>query len=402
MAPLHDKLRILTDSAKYDASCASTRTARASAAAAPGICHSYTPDGRCISLLKILLTNYCIYDCAYCVNRASNDIPRARFEVDEVIALTLDFYQRNYVDGLFLSSGVIQSVDYTMERLVAVARTLRTDHAFAGYIHLKVMPGSSAELLAEAGRYADRVSANIELPTDADMRRLAPEKTHAAVEHTMSVVRRGIENAAQDSAVDAAAGFAPAGQTTQLIVGATDSSDREILARAESLYAQHALRRVYYTAYSPIPHQEALFRNRPTPRVREHRLYQADSLIRTYGFEPAELLEQGPDLDLHVDPKLAWALRHPELFPVDVNRAPRELLLRIPGFGRRTVARILRARQQRRLGEPELRRLGARLGGARHFIEMAGARPRVPVERLTAADFGRVAAAQGRLPLEGP
>ena len=391
------KLRILADSAKYDASCASTRSPRGNSAAAPGICHSYTPDGRCISLLKVLFTNYCVYDCAFCVNRISNDIPRARFEVAEIVALTLDFYRRNYVDGLFLSSGVIQSVDYTMEQLIAVARSLRETHGFAGYIHLKVMPGASADLVRQAGQYADRLSANIELPTDDDMRRLAPGKTHDTIRQAMNTIHGGIQAVEDDQASARTPAFAPAGQTTQLIVGATGSSDEDIITTAASLYDEHGLRRVYYTAYSPVPGQESLFVGAPTPLVREHRLYQADRLIGEYGFGVPELFEGRSDLDLRLDPKLAWALRHPDQFPVDVNAAPRETLLRVPGFGRKVVTRILSARRQTRLGAAELRRLGASLRVSRHFIVAADLRG-TDADRLTPEAFLSSNARQPPLP----
>lgn len=378
MSVLAKKLQILADSAKYDASCASTKTAR-DPAAAPGICHSYTPDGRCVSLLKILLTNYCIYDCAYCVNRASSDVPRARFAVREVVQLTLDFYRRNYIDGLFLSSGVIQAPDYTMEQLVAVARTLRAEHQFAGYIHLKSMPGVSRRLLRQAGLWADRLSVNIELPTTADLQQLAPDKTHAAIEQVMSDVRDEIDAAdadRRDAANASPPTYAAAGQTTQMVVGATGTHDVQILRTADRLYAQHRLRRVYFTAYSPIPGQDALLTGKPTPLVREHRLYQADQLVRNYGFVVDELLDdQRPDLDLRMDPKLAWALRHPERWPVDINTATREELLRVPGFGRQTVKRILSARRHTRIREMDLRRIGARLKAARPFILTADTRP---------------------------
>jgi putative DNA modification/repair radical SAM protein len=375
VSSLGKKLQRLADSAKYDASCASTKTAR-NEAAAPGICHSYTPDGRCVSLLKILLTNYCIYDCAYCVNRASNDIPRARFAIDEVVRLTIDFYQRNYIDGLFLSSGVIQSPDYTMEQIVEIARTLRVDHGFAGYIHLKAMPGVSPELLRTAGLWADRLSVNIELPTTDDLQRLAPDKSHQSIEAVMADVKAGIDEAADRSATAEAPAYAAAGQTTQMIVGATGTSDSGILSMAGRLYDRHNLRRVYFTAYSPIPGQETLLTGRPTPLVREHRLYQADHLVRQYGFSLAEIVsEEQPDLDLRIDPKLAWALRHPERWPVDVNTAAREDLLRVPGFGRQTVKRILAARRHTTLGIKELRRIGARLKAANLFILTRDSRP---------------------------
>ena len=389
MSGLAKKLHILADSAKYDASCASTKTSR-DPAAAPGICHSYTPDGRCVSLLKILLTNYCIYDCAYCVNRVSNDIPRARFAVDEVVQLTVDFYQRNYIDGLFLSSGVIQSAEYTMEQLVAVARTLRVTHDFRGYIHLKAMPGVSQDLLRQAGLYADRLSVNIELPTPGDLRRLAPDKTHDAIEGVMAGVRSEIDAAADAArgATNAPPAYASAGQTTQMIVGATATTDADILETAGRLYDEHRLRRVYFTAYSPIPGQESLLTGKPTPLVREHRLYQADQLVRQYGFAVDEIVTaERPDLDLRMDPKLAWALRHPEHWPVDVNAAPREVLLRVPGFGKTTVRRILSARRHTALETHHLRRMGARLKVAAHFIETADTRPGAGVERLDPAVF---------------
>ena len=387
MGELAKKLGILADSAKYDASCASTKTSR-SPAAAPGICHSYTPDGRCVSLLKVLLTNYCVYDCAYCVNRASNDIPRARFAVDEVVRLTIDFYQRNYIDGLFLSSGVIQSPDYTMEQIVAVARTLRETHAFAGYIHLKAMPGVSQELLAAAGLWADRLSVNIELPTTADIRRLAPDKTHESIEAVMAGVKTGIDAATDTASKTAPRPYASAGQTTQMIVGATDTTDADILRTAGKLYERHDLRRVYFTAYSPIPGQETVLTGKPTPLVREHRLYQADQLVRQYGFSVDEIVDdERPDLDLRMDPKLAWALRHPESWPVDVNTASREALLRVPGFGRQTVKRILAARRHAALGIAELRRLGTRLLVAKHFIVTRDSRPSIASQGVDAALF---------------
>ena len=387
MSALAKKLTILADSAKYDASCASTKTVR-DPAAAPGICHSYTPDGRCVSLLKVLLTNYCIYDCAYCVNRASNDIQRARFAVDEVVQLTLDFYQRNYIDGLFLSSGVIQSAEYTMEQIVAVARTLRVDHGFAGYIHLKAMPGVSQELLRDAGRWADRLSVNIELPTADDLRRLAPDKSQGAIEGVMAGVRAEIDIADAEKTNRSAPVYASAGQTTQMIVGATGTRDAEILRTADRLYGEHKLRRVYYTAYSPVPGQDALLAGTPTPLVREHRLYQADQLVRQYGFAVDELVDDTrPDLDIDLDPKLAWALRHPERWPVDVNTAPREALMRVPGFGRHTVKKILSARRQTALHFRDLVKMAVRTIVARHFIVTADSRPGIEAEHIDPAIF---------------
>ena len=380
---LQRKLAILADSAKYDASCASSGAKREGSAhgighaTGVGICHSYTPDGRCVSLLKILLTNVCIYDCLYCVNRASSDVPRARFTVDEVVTLTLDFYRRNYIEGLFLSSGVIQSPDYTMEQLVEVARRLRTEHHFGGYIHLKAMPDGSPLLLATAGRFADRVSVNIELPTPADLRQLAPEKSHQAITAAMSTLRRGIDEAtdARRAHRDAPT-FAPAGQSTQMIVGATATTDATILNTAAHLYSDHGLRRIYYSGFSPTPGPTRDLPANPAPLVREHRLYQADWLMRYYGFAPGELTTtEEPNLDLRIDPKTAWAVRHPEMFPIDVNTATREQLLRVPGFGRKTVDRLLASRRHRRLGLAELRKLRARLTLARPFIVACDWRP---------------------------
>jgi putative DNA modification/repair radical SAM protein len=379
---LQRKLAILADAAKYDASCASSGAKRDGSArgighaTGMGICHSYTPDGRCVSLLKILLTNVCLYDCLYCVNRVSNDVPRARFSVEEVVTLTLDFYRRNYIEGLFLSSGVIQSSDYTMEQLVAVARTLRVDHHFGGYLHLKAMPDASALLLAEAGRYADRVSVNFELPTPSDLRQLAPDKSHDAINGAVTELRTRIDAAIEDRAQRHPLRFAPAGQSTQMIVGATATSDATILSAAARLYTAHRLRRVYYSGFSPAPGAARDLPAQPAPLVREHRLYQADWLVRFYGFAPTELTTpEEPNLDLRVDPKTAWAVRHPEAFPVDINAASREQLLRVPGFGRTTVNRVLAARRHHRLGLAELRRLRVRVGLARPFIVARDWRP---------------------------
>lgn len=378
------KLQVLADAAKYDASCASSGVKRPTAPGGlgsvdgSGICHSYTPDGRCVSLLKILLTNYCIYDCRYCVNRASSETPRARFTPAEVVQLTLDFYRRNYIEGLFLSSGIIQSPDYTMEQLVAVARTLRVDHRFNGYIHLKTIPGASVELVDEAGRHADRLSVNVELPTGDDLRRLAPEKTRAAIDETMGQVHDRVESSrAERRGSPRAPRYAPAGQSTQMIVGATPTADRTILESAASLYGVHRLRRIYYSAFSPIPHHDATLVAAPPPLVREHRLYEADWLMRYYGFQAAELTTpEQPFLDLARDPKHAWALRHPEYFPVDLNASPREALLRVPGIGYRNVTRILAIRRHHRLTLDDLRRLRVAVNRARPFIVTADWLPR--------------------------
>ncbi|HYP90684.1 MAG TPA: putative DNA modification/repair radical SAM protein [Polyangiaceae bacterium] len=354
---LRRKLTILADAAKYDASCASSGSKRATPPGGlgntdgMGICHSYTPDGRCVSLLKILLTNSCSYDCQYCVNRSSSDIARARFEPAEVVQLTLDFYRRNYIEGLFLSSGVLKSPDHTMEQLVEVARLLREQHRFGGYIHLKAAPGVSRELLESAGRFADRVSINVELPTSRDLQALAPEKTMPQVEAAMRRLHVAKLEHAQPGA------FMPAGQSTQMVVGASPATDAEILHTATRLYDTFRLRRVYYSGYSPIPRADQRLPREAAPLLREHRLYQADWLIRHYGFRPEELTDQ--NLELERDPKLAWALKHREVFPVDLNRAPRELLLRVPGLGVRSVERLLQLRRHRRVKLEDLRRLKA-------------------------------------------
>ena len=373
------KLTILADAAKYDVSCASSGSKRAprpgglGSSEGMGICHSFTPDGRCVSLLKILLTNHCIFDCQYCVNRATSDTPRARFSVEEVVGLTLDFYRRNYIEGLFLSSGIIQTPDYTMEQIVRVARTLREQHEFHGYIHLKTIPGAAEGLIDEAGRWADRLSVNVELPTDADLARLAPEKSRAQIEGSMREIRERVDEAKAERAKSKQAPrFAPAGQSTQMIVGATPTTDQTILETAAQLYSQYGLRRVYYSAYSPIPHADARLPSASPPLVREHRLYQADWLVRFYGFGAGELTTPGsPNLDELIDPKLAWALRNRERFPVDVNRASRRVLLRVPGFGVKSVNRILSIRRHHRIRTVDLQRLKVALRRARPFIVTA-------------------------------
>jgi putative DNA modification/repair radical SAM protein len=379
---VRDKLAILADAAKYDASCASSGSRRANAGGlgnseGVGICHSYTPDGRCVSLLKVLLTNYCIFDCKFCINRITSDVRRARFTIDEVVWLTMAFYRRNYIEGLFLSSGIIQSPDYTMEQLAEIGRRLREDERFFGYIHLKAVPGASEELIDKAGRHADRLSANVELPRDEDLRRLAPEKSMRTVELTMSAIRDRHSQARADARKRiASARFAPAGQSTQLVVGATDASDRTTLARATHLYSTQKLRRVYYSAFSPIPSADAKLPAVVPPLVREHRLYQADWLVRKYGFSAEELTtDQQPDLDLKIDPKLGWALRHREFFPVDVNVASREAILRIPGIGVRNAKRIVEARRFRTLRLADLKRLRIALNRAGPFIVAADHHP---------------------------
>ena len=370
------KLSILADAAKYDASCASSgskSTRKGSdigTTEGTGICHSYTPDGRCISLLKILLTNYCIYDCQYCVNRVTSDTPRARFSADEVVNLTMEFYKRNYIEGLFLSSGIIQNSDYTMEQLTLVAKKLRTEHRFGGYIHLKTIPGAAEELITEAGLWADRLSVNIELPTEMDLKQLAPEKKKTQIVGAMS----GIKDKIDEIKSDRKSGmrppkFAPAGQSTQMIVGATATPDNEILKTASELYTGQRLRRVYYSAYSPIPHADSLLPGKSPPLVREHRLYQADWLLRFYGFEVNEIVvREDKNLDLEIDPKLAWALQQRGYFPVDVNTASREQLLRVPGIGARNVKRILSIRRHQRLRTDDLKKLRIAWKRAKSFV----------------------------------
>jgi len=377
---LRRKLSILADAAKYDASCASSGTSKRDSSNGKGvgstegmgICHAYTPDGRCVSLLKILLTNFCIYDCAYCINRASSNVERARFSVDEVVELTLNFYKRNYIEGLFLSSGIIRSGDYTMEALVRVARTLRTEHDFRGYIHLKLIPEADPRLIEEAGLYADRLSANIELPRDEALRRLAPQKDVGVIKKAMSQVRLRAE-AARPEKRDRIKPpkFAPAGQSTQLIVGADGAPDTEIINRSASLYGGYGLRRVYYSAFSPIPDASSSLPLSKPPLMREHRLYQADWLMRFYGFSPPEISEAttGGMLDLAIDPKLAWALNRRAEFPVDVNTAPRERLLRVPGLGVKSVDRIISIRRWRTLRLEDVGRLCRGIDKVRPFIE---------------------------------
>lgn len=378
--PLEQRLEILADSAKYDVSCSSSGSNRAGkagmlgSAAASGICHTWTADGRCISLLKILLTNACMYDCAYCLNRRSNDIPRAAFTPDEVVDLTVNFYRRNYIEGLFLSTGVLRSADYTMEQVIAVVRRLREVERFNGYIHLKLVPNADPMLIAQAGRYADRVSINIELPSRQSLALLAPDKPREAVIRPMQQVSGLIvESKAERKSSRKAPRFAPAGQSTQLIVGATPESDREIITLTEGLYQRLELKRVYYSAFVPVSSDNRLPMLSTPPLLREHRLYQADWLLRFYGFSAYELLdEHRPNLDMRFDPKSDWALRHLDLFPVEVNMAEYEVLLRVPGIGLRSAQRIVQARRGTRLGEVELKKLGVVLKRARYFLTAGG------------------------------
>lgn len=379
---LSRKLAILSDAAKYDASCASSGTERRDSIGTggigstegSGICHSYAPDGRCISLLKILLTNFCTYDCAYCVNRSSSNVPRARFSVEEVVGLTLDFYKRNYIEGLFLSSGIIRSPDYTMEEMVRVAQTLREEHNFRAYIHLKVIPNAAPELLAKAGQYADRLSTNIELPTDLSLGALAPEKKPSEIRTAMAHITARREESRPDGTLENGkkkpSKLAPAGQSTQMIIGADKANDEIILTRSAGLYAGYGLKRVYYSAFSPIPDASSKLPLAAPPLLREHRLYQADWLIRFYQFDVPEIVAggEGGDLDLAVDPKLAWALKHRESFPIDVNRADRHLLLRIPGVGVNGVNRILQTRRHHRLRLSDVARMVASIDKVRPFI----------------------------------
>ena len=382
---LKQKLEVLADAAKYDASCASSGTAKRDSRSGGigstegmGICHAYAPDGRCISLLKILLTNVCVFDCHYCINRKSSNVRRARFTVDEVVQLTLGFYRRNYIEGLFLSSGIIRSSDYTMEQIVTVARKLREEHQFHGYIHLKTIPDADPALIEAAGLYADRVSINIELPTDAGLKRLAPEKSATRISGAMAGMKSAIIDAHDASRrYKAAPRYAPAGQSTQMIVGADAATDSQIIASASGLYDRFGMRRVYYSAFSPIPDASAVLPLKRPPLLREHRLYQSDWLMRFYGFraDEVEAATDGGMLPLDIDPKLAWALKFRESFPVDVNRADRERLLRVPGLGTKAVDTILSARRNRRLRLEDIGRLTRSVVKVRPFIVTADWRP---------------------------
>ncbi|MFW2831565.1 putative DNA modification/repair radical SAM protein [Sphingomonas sp. ID0503] len=391
------KLAILADAAKYDASCASSGTKKRDSSGGKGIgstegmgiCHAYAPDGRCISLLKILLTNSCIFDCHYCINRKSSNVRRARFTAEEVVQLTLAFYRRNYIEGLFLSSGIIRSSNYTMEQMVEVARALREDHDFRGYIHLKTIPDADPELIHQAGLYADRVSINVELPTETGLARLAPEKSAAGIEGAMKGMKSAIEDGADaKKRYRSAPSFAPAGQSTQMIVGADAANDGDIITKASRLYDRFGLRRVYYSAFSPIPDASAILPLKRPPLMREHRLYQSDWLMRFYGFAPTEVAAAaGADgmLPLDIDPKLAWALRFREHFPVDINRAPREALLRIPGLGVKAVDAVLRSRRWRKLRLDDVARLTVSIAKLRPFIVTEDWRPTILTDRADLA-----------------
>lgn len=373
-----DKIIVLAESAKYDVSCSSSGTVRknkgdglGNTVGGMGICHSFTEDGRCVSLLKIMLTNYCIYDCAYCINRRSNDIKRATLSVKELVELTVEFYRRNYIEGLFLSSGVINTPDYTMERLVRVIKELRTIHRFNGYIHMKSIPGASRELVNEAGLYADRMSVNIEIPTEKNLKFLAPEKNHTSVFKPMKYIQQGILQSAEDRRkIRTAPRFVPAGQSTQMIVGATNESDKQILNVSSVLYQQPSMKRVYYSGFIPVnSYDSRLPALNNAPLVRENRLYQADWLLRFYQFKVDEIVDdEYPDLDLDIDPKLSWALRHPEYFPVDINKADYAMILRVPGIGVKSAKLIITSRRYGKLNAFQLKQIGIVMKKAQYFI----------------------------------
>lgn len=382
---LTTKLRILSDAAKYDASCASSGAPKRAAgldgigSTSNGICHAYTPDGRCVSLLKILLTNYCLFDCAYCINRRSSNVERARFTVDEVVSLTLNFYKRNYIEGLFLSSGIIRNSDHTMEQLVLVAKKLRREHGFAGYIHLKTIPEANPWLIEQAGLFADRLSINIELPSPDSLARFAPEKSTKSITGAMGQMKERIDEAREDHRK-----FSPAGQSTQVIVGADATTDAALLQTSAVLYKDYALRRVYYSAFSPIPEPSAVLPLKAPPLQRENRLYQADWLLRFYGFSADEVANAGQDgmLALDIDPKSAWALQNRDRFPLDVNTADREMLLRVPGLGVRSVDKIIAARRHARLRLADIGRLARSVKRLLPFLVTADYRPTKVSDRL--------------------
>lgn len=376
-----NKLNILAESAKYDVSCSSSGSSRSNRkggignAVSSGICHSFTEDGRCISLLKVLYTNACMYDCAYCVNRRGNDTPRTSFTVNELVELTIEFYRRNYIEGLFLSSGVVKSPDHTMERMVRAVQLLRQTHRFNGYIHIKSIPGASRELVRQAGLYADRLSVNIEIPSEPNLKFLAPEKDHQSVYMPMRYIQQGVlENREDRKRLRSTPRFAPAGQSTQMIVGASNERDRDILRLSSLLYHGPGLKRVYYSGFVPVNgYDTRLPMIQAAPLVRENRLYQADWLMRFYQFSAEEILDDAhPDLDLEVDPKIAWALRHPEVFPIDVNTADYALILRVPGIGVQSAQRIVAVRRFRRLTPEHLRKIGVVTKRAQYFITCVG------------------------------
>ncbi|XLS28428.1 putative DNA modification/repair radical SAM protein [Flavobacteriaceae bacterium M23B6Z8] len=375
---IREKLTILADAAKYDVSCASSGSTRKNSkkglgnASQMGICHSYTEDGRCVSLLKLLLTNHCIFDCAYCVTRKSNDIQRAAFKIQEVVDLTINFYRRNYIEGLFLSSGIFKSPDHTMERLIAVAKKLRLEENFNGYIHLKSIPGASDELMHEAGLYADRLSVNIEIPTKSGLKLLAPDKNHTDFINPMKKVKNEIiRYQSERKILKSTPKYAPAGQSTQMIVGATGETDMQVMLAADHFYKNFKLKRVYYSGYVPISTQNKLLPQlgAPVPMLRENRLYQTDWLLRFYGFSITEILNPNhPNLDTEIDPKLSWALRNLHLFPIDINTADKEMIARIPGIGMNSVHKIIQARRHQRLHVEHLRKIGIAWNRAQYFL----------------------------------
>ncbi|MCC8087760.1 MAG: putative DNA modification/repair radical SAM protein [Rikenellaceae bacterium] len=385
-----EKLTILAESAKYDVSCSSSGTSRKNRAGMTGsaegwgICHSFTEDGRCVSLLKIMMTNSCIYDCAYCINRRSNDIRRATFTEKELVELTIEFYRRNYIEGLFLSSGVIRDPDYTMEKMVRIIKDLRTIHRYNGYIHMKSIPGASRELVNEAGLYADRLSVNIEIPREENLKLLAPEKDHTSVFMPMKYIHQGVLASKENhKKFRHAPRFVPAGQSTQMIIGATSESDKDILSLSSALYKRESMRRVYYSGYIPVnSYDNRLPVIDRAPLVRENRLYQADWLMRFYGFNANEIVDDSyPNLDLEIDPKLAWALRHPEVFPVDLNKADHRLILRVPGIGVKSARLIVTSRRYGRITAPILKKMGVVMKKAQYFIT-CGELPYLTVNEL--------------------
>lgn len=377
-----EKLKILADAAKYDVSCASSGSNRKNetkglGTTGNGICHAYTEDGRCVSLLKILLTNHCIYDCSYCVSRKSNDIRRAAFTIQEVVDLTINFYRRNYIEGLFLSSGIFKNADYTMERLVRIAKKLRTEHNFHGYIHLKAIPGASDELLQEAGLWADRLSINVEMPTEKSLQLLAPDKKREDMIKPMTYLKGAIRQHQEEKKIfKKAPTFVPAGQSTQMVIGATPETDLQILWMADQFYKKMELRRVYYSGYVPISNDNRLPAiGTPVPMIRENRLYQADWLMRFYGFKVNEIVSlDEPHLDMEIDPKLGWALRNLDMFPIDINRADQQLIVRIPGIGIQSAKKICSARIFTRLNWDHLKKIGISYNRAKYFITCASQR----------------------------
>lgn len=376
---IREKLSILADAAKYDVSCSSSgsdrkNTGKGIGDTGSGICHTYTEDGRCVSLLKILLTNFCIYDCAFCVSRRSNDIRRAAFTVEEVVSLTMNFYRRNYIEGLFLSSGIFKDADYTMERMLRIVKKLRLEENYNGYIHLKTIPGASEALVTEAGLYADRMSINLEMPTEQGLQLLAPEKSHEEVKRELAVIRdQAVAYNSERKLIKTTPKFVPAGQSTQMVIGATPESDKDIMHTAQAFYKHYALKRVYYSGYIPISNDSRMpaVGTRP-PLIRENRLYQTDWLMRFYDFDVTELLnDEHPNLDMDMDPKLTWALRNPHIFPVDINTADYKLIIRVPGIGIRSAQKIIAARKFGKLHIHQLKKMGIAYNRAQYFIRCA-------------------------------